>query len=260
MELTIIKKEDNKLIFTLDKINPTIANTIRRATMFETPCLAIDTVTFKKNDSALYDEILAHRLGFVPIKTDLKSFNTKDTCKCKGEGCALCELKFTLKAQGPSVIYASELKSKDPKCIPVYPEMPIVNLLPNKKLELEATATFDIGKNHTKFSPCLTYYRTYPKINLNNYNDQAAFDVCPKKVFKFDKKLEIANLENCDLCNSCVEISNNKIEIIPSREKFIFFLESWGQLTPKEILTKSMSILNDKLDEFQKKFKKAKSV
>ena len=258
MELQIIKKEDTKLIFTLDKINPTIANTIRRATMFETSCLAIETVTFKKNDSALYAEILAHRLGFIPIKTDLKSFNIKDQCKCNNKGCALCELKFTLKATGPSTVYASELKSKDPKCIPVYPEMPIVKLLDNQSLELEAIAILDIGKKHTKFSPCLTYYREYPTIKLNNYNEKAAFDVCPKNVFKFDNKLEIANLENCDVCMACVDVSQGKIEVTSSKEKFIFFLESWGQLTPKEILVKSMSMLNEKLDEFQKKLKKAK--
>jgi DNA-directed RNA polymerase subunit D len=258
MELKVIKKEDNKLIFILDKINPTIANTIRRATMFETPCLAIDVVTFEKNESALYDEILAHRMGLIPIKTDLKSFNIKDQCKCSGKGCALCELKFTLKVKGPCTVYASDLKSKDPKCIPVYPEMPIVKLLANQSLELEAIAVLDVGRKHTKFNPCLTYYRQYPSIKLNNYNERAAFEVCPKNVFSFDNKLEIKNIENCDSCKACVDVSSEKISITSSREKFIFFLESWGQLTPKEILTRSMVMLNEKIDDFEKKFKKLK--
>ncbi len=58
----------------------------------EVPTMAIEDVEFRKNNSILYDEIIAHRLGLVPLKTDLKSYNLPEKCKCKGEGCARFQL------------------------------------------------------------------------------------------------------------------------------------------------------------------------
>ena len=50
----------------------------------------------------------------------------------------------------------------------------------------------------------------------------------------------------------------NNVEVKNNEEKFVFYLESWGQLTCKEILLKTLEIFNDKLDEFESKLKKAK--
>jgi len=77
MEISILDKKDNELIFMIKGINNAIANTIRRTIISDVPTLAVDEINFVKNQGPLYDEILAHRIGLIPIKTDLKAYSLK---------------------------------------------------------------------------------------------------------------------------------------------------------------------------------------
>ena len=82
MEVKVLSKdkEKGKISFILKDTNVFVANTLRRLIIEEVPTLAIEDVDFKENSSALYDEIVAHRLGLIPIKTDLKSYNLPEEC------------------------------------------------------------------------------------------------------------------------------------------------------------------------------------
>jgi DNA-directed RNA polymerase subunit D len=200
MDVKLIEYQEkkNKLIFSVSGVETAYANTIRRIMGFEVPVMAVEDVEFRKNNSILYDEVLAHRIGLIPLSTDLKSYDLPTECKCKGTGCASCTVKLTLKAQGPGNIYASELKSKDPAIKPLYPKMPIVKLLEGQELELEATAILGLGKVHSKWCPGLIFYKMPD----------------------------------------------------PDKNEFIFTIESWGQLSPKEIVTKAIEIYNNELSQF----------
>lgn len=259
MKIKTLPKSDTELCFILSGINHIYANTLRRIMLVEVPTLAIEEVTFIKNDSALYDEIIAHRLGLLPLVSDLKTYEPKETCSCKGKGCVKCTLTFSLKAKGPCTVYASDLESTDKKVKPAFPETPITKLLQGQKLELEATAICGIGRDHIKFSPGLTYYRAYPIIELKGCKNKEIANICPKKVFEFKDKLTIKNLEGCDLCMACVEAcKDNSIKVTPSETDFIFFIESFGQLKPKTIFETAVKTLDTKLDEFEKKLKSPK--
>jgi DNA-directed RNA polymerase subunit D len=61
-----IQKSKDKIIFKTD-MNIPLANAIRRSAN-EIPILAINEVDIYKNDSVLYDEFLAHRIGLIPLK------------------------------------------------------------------------------------------------------------------------------------------------------------------------------------------------
>lgn len=136
-------------------------NTLRRLVMGEVPVMAIELVEITKNDSILYDEIIAHRLGLVPLVTDIDSYKlVSDEEIEKQEYLAQSSVKLTLKAKGPCVVYAKDLSSKDPKVKPVYPEMPIVKLLDGQEIELEATAVLGKGKAHVKWSACHAHFAT----------------------------------------------------------------------------------------------------
>src|SRR3989344_3950598 len=142
MELTVLQtdKKSGKTKLQLRGANPSFANALRRAIMERVPTMAIEDVEFHKNSSILYDEFVAHRLGLLPLKTDLKSYNLKEKCKCNGEGCGRCTLKLTLNAKGPCTVYAKELHSDDPKVVPIHGETPIVKLHKGQEIELIATA------------------------------------------------------------------------------------------------------------------------
>jgi DNA-directed RNA polymerase subunit D len=200
MEIKLVENQEkkNRLVFSLKGADTAYANTLRRIMGFEVPVMAIEDVEFRKNTSILYDEMIAHRLGLIPLSTDLKSYNMMSECKCKGAGCASCTVKLILKVQGPCTVYASDIKSKDPEIKPLYGKMPIVKLLEGQELEFEATAVLGQGKEHSKWATGLVYYKM-PNVDSDEY---------------------------------------------------IFTVESWGQLTPKEIVVNAINIYNKELEQF----------
>ena len=257
MNLKLLNKKENKITFLVKGITASLANAVRRSIMEEVPVMAIEEVTFVKNTSALYDEIIAHRLGLTPLSTDLKGYNLIQDCKCKGKGCMRCQLKFVLEAKGPCVVYAENLKSKDSKIRPVYPKMPIVKLLKGQTLQIEAIAQLGKGKEHAKFSPALVYYRAVADIKASNasHSLEEIAKICPKNVFKVEnKKLKVVDELACDLCLACVEKDKN-IQVQDKKDEFIFTIESWGQLDAKKIVDEGISQFNSKLKELVKKVK-----
>lgn len=261
MEISALEKdkEKGKLSFLVKGINATIANTIRRMIIEEVPTMAIEEVEFRENSSALYNEIIAHRLGLMPLSTDLKSYNLPSECKCKGKGCARCQLKMTFKTKASGMVYASDIKTRDAKIKPVYPKMPIVKLLKGQKLEFEAIAVLGQGKEHAKWSPGLVYYKTDPTIEISSKaaGCEKAAKACPVNVYDFkDGKLSVnnKNLVKCHLCRACVEACDG-IKVIGSKTDFIFSIESWGQLDPRDIVKEATDRLMKKCDEFTKALK-----
>lgn len=263
MKLKLISQSKEKLSFLLEGVDVGFANALRRCAVEEVPVMAIEDVEFRKNFSALYDEVMAHRLGLLVLSTDLKSYNLPENCKCKGEGCQSCQLKLTLKANAKKdeYVHASEIKSKDPKVKPFHPNTLIVKLLKGQKLELEATAVLGKGKQHAKWSPGLIYYKYKPVIEIikNPKDPEAIAKICPQNVFKVkNKKLEINkdNLLNCHLCEACEEASKGAVKLKENQQDFVFYVESWGQLKPKEIMKQAAVEFSKKLDDFEKEITK----
>ena len=73
--LEIINKDSQKISVKLKGVPLQYANALRRVCLNGVPVFAIDTVDIIENSSVLPDEGLAHRLGLIPIKTDLTRFN-----------------------------------------------------------------------------------------------------------------------------------------------------------------------------------------
>lgn len=267
MEIKTISydKKKGKLVFLLKGANPVIANSLRRSMIAEVPTMAIEDVELRKNSSILYDEIIAHRLGLIPLTTDLKTYNLREECKCEGKGCARCQVELTLSAKGPATVYASDIKTKDPKVKPVYPKMPIVKLIKGQELEFEAYAVLGKGKDHMKWAPALAFYRYLPKVEIvkqpGSEECNKCAELCPKKLFEVsgDKlKLRKGYENECDLCAACAEAYPEFIKLGESDKEFIFTIESWGQLSPKEILKQSVDMIDKKLDELESEIKQIK--
>ncbi len=257
IELLKKNKKTGKVIFQMKNINPVIANTLRRQIVEAVPTMAIEDVELVKNSSALYDEMIAHRLGLVPLKTDLKSYNLKEECKCDGEGCAKCTLKLTLKAKGPCTVYSGDLKSQDPKVKPTEAKLPIVKLLKGQELELLAIAQLGIGKNHVKHTPGLAWYEYKPKIvEINDkHPDLEKFkSKYPPQIFK-NGKIDKKVIEDEDLYEACEGVNDKIIKIEKDESIIIFSIEPWGQLTPAEMLAKAAEKFKEKLTEFADKIK-----
>ncbi|MCK4320478.1 DNA-directed RNA polymerase subunit alpha, partial [Candidatus Bathyarchaeota archaeon] len=90
MKIQIIEKTDFTMRLTIQGVETSFANTLRRIMLSEVPTMAIADAVIIENSSVLPDEILVHRLGFIPLKTDLDSYNLPEECPCKSEfGCNL---------------------------------------------------------------------------------------------------------------------------------------------------------------------------
>jgi len=177
-----IKEKGDKITFTLK--GPTeLANAIRRTAMAEIPTMAIDEVDIYENTSSMFDEFIAHRLGLIPLTTDLKTYDINS--KSENKKTTL----LTLEAQGPGTVYSKELKPKDDKVKPAYDTIPIIELAEGQTLRLDAKAKLGRGKEHAKFQSCLCYYKEKKpdeeyQITIESYGNHA-----PKTILK--KAIEI---------------------------------------------------------------------
>lgn len=79
--VVIVRYEENELEFDLIGIHPFLANTFRRLMLSDVPTMAIDKVHILNNTSIIQDEVLAHRLGLIPLKVDPRLFEMKSDRK-----------------------------------------------------------------------------------------------------------------------------------------------------------------------------------
>jgi len=215
MKLQEIYSDENELHVIVEDVGEAFMNLVRRNCAFGIRTFAIEDVTFIQNNSALYDEILAHRLGLLPIKVNKDIFNLKKP-----------EVHFSLKVEGPKVVRSEDLVTKGKGVEILNPHTPIVVLSKDQKLELTATATIGTGAGHTKWSAGNVYYFRYPSAAKG----KESLDELRKMV---DAEV-IGKLKN-------------------QPNKFILVIESWGQLTPKEMLTSAFEEAEASLKEVKLK-------
>ena len=144
MEIEIKNRDDNLMVFTVEGVDVSMVNALRRICMVEVPTLAIETVEILKNDARIFDEALAHRLGLVPLTTDLESMILAEDCDWEGH-CPRCSVSLILEGKGPKTLYSGDLKSQDTNLKPVLDTIPLVKLKEGEEVELEAIAQLGLG-------------------------------------------------------------------------------------------------------------------
>lgn len=260
MNIRIISRDENSLKFMLEETGVAFANALRRIILAEVPTMCIEEVIIIENTSPLFDEILAHRLGLIPLKTDLENYTLPEECGCEGAGCAQCQLTFTLEREAEEegvIVYSGELKSQDPLVVPVSDKIPIVRLARGQRIVLEAYASLGRGKDHAKYQPVSTCaYKYKPIVQLEGDKCEACGDcveICPKGVLDLkNKSIMIKDVLNCSLCKACEEECKfDAIHVGSDDTSFIFNIESTGALPPEEIVKKATGIFVKKVNELQ---------
>ena len=266
MEIEVRSQNDDEMIFIVRDAEVPFINAIRRVAMVNVPKIAIEDVNIIVNDSAMFNEVLAHRLGLTPLVSDLDAL----------EGLSLPEdddweefsngIMFYLKEEGPKVVYSKDLKSSDSRIKPVYDTIPLVKLKDGEKLDIQAVAKVGYGKEHAKWIPTtVCAYKQYPEITFNDdvEIDYDCAQACPRGILKSDKRSKkikiveehenspLIGVEECAMCKSCVRASDNGYINVGFRPNdFIFRIETDGAMPPKEVLLKACDVLGEKADKF----------
>lgn len=233
--MKIIKNIPEKIEMILSE-DISLANAIRRS-VEEIPILAIDSVDIYSNDSALYDEIIAHRLGLIPLKNQILR-----------EG-SILDLKLKAGKEDREEVLSGELGNEV-----VYKDMPIVLLENSQRLELVAHAKVGKGKDHSRFSPGMIYYKHLAEIKISGasekQNDLA--EIYPE-VFEFDGKLKVKDATKADFDGE--DLKDYPGITVNFDNRLIFFVESWGQIDAASIFTESCKILKENLLKVAKTIK-----
>ena len=231
--MDVIQETNEKLIVRMEANEP-LFNAIRRS-IPEIKVLAIDEVEMFKNDSALYDEVLAHRIGLVPFKTT-KDMNDKT------------KIELKLVKKGPCTVYSGDFEG-DAEL--VHDKIPLTILGEEHKLELVATETLGKGLEHAKYIPGLCYYRhilevsSAPKIDAIVEKSKGAIKAV-KKGSKWLCDLEGAEIEDIRTIDKAAVADSNEM---------LFIIESYGNMSAKDILLKAIKALEENLDAFEKEIK-----
>ncbi|MBU1120712.1 MAG: DNA-directed RNA polymerase subunit D [archaeon] len=247
MDIKVLEKKENSAKFLIKGVNTAFMNALRRTMANSIPVLAIENVNIYENSSVMFDEMLAHRLGLIPIKTETKKYG-------KGE-----KVNLVLEKEGPGMIYSRDLKGSVGVEV-VDKRVPIVKLGKNQKIKLEMEAVIGTGKEHTKWSPALVSYNELPSIdNLKECNlCKKCVEACSKNILEVKaKKIILKDPTKCDLCGACKdECKEGNLELSYSKDTFIMRIESTGGLEVKEIIEQAVNTLEEKTAEFKKELNK----
>jgi len=235
--MEMIEKTDGEMVF-VRGMDVSLANAIRRS-VGEIPILAIDECDIYKNDSALYDEIISHRLGLVSLKNQ------------KMKAGQSVEMKMKAKGKGDVEMVMAGLLGDDV----VYPETPIVLLGDKQELELVARARAGKGNEHAKFMPGVIFYKHLPKIKISSEgegHDELA-ELHPKVFEMFGNKLRVKSASACDL--DADDLKSYPGISIGFGDELVFMVESWGQIGVKDVFIEACKALKGNLSEVSKSLK-----
>ncbi|KAK1171702.1 DNA-directed RNA polymerases I and III subunit RPAC1 isoform X1 [Acipenser oxyrinchus oxyrinchus] len=276
------------LEFDMVGIDAAIANAFRRILLAEVPTMAVEKVFIYNNTSIVQDEILAHRLGLIPIKADPRLFEYRSAGDEEGTEIDTIQFQLNIKCSrnpratkdstDPSELYLNHMVyTKHMKWIPignqadlfseadicpVHDDILIAKLRPGQELDIIMHCVKGIGQDHAKFSPVATAsYRLLPEISLMQAVEG---DLAEKLKRCFSKGvIEIENVDGrkfakvvnsrLDTCSREVlryEELKNKVKLARVRDHFIFSVESTGILPPDVLVSEAIKVLMAKCRRF----------
>ena len=158
-------------------VSTEFVNVLRRYCMNHIPILAPDYVDFLKNETAFFDEYLAHRIAMIPFKHNDNP-----------EG--VVHINVSNNSDENITIYSGDLKGDYEV---VYDNIPLLVLTPGDEISFEVYFKIGEGSEHTKFKPC--YAKFYEKdgciyLEIEPYGQLTSKEIFEKCFERIDQDLK----------------------------------------------------------------------
>lgn len=255
IKLDIHSIDDRSCEFTVEGVHPYFVNALRRVLLAEVPKLAIDEVTFYDNTSALFDEMVAHRISLLPVPTDPATLNLAG--QTDDEGNPSYVVRYTLTKEGPGTVYSGDLECEDPAFAIADPKIPIVRLLEGQRLILEATAVLGTGTEHAKWQVCHAVgYKYHPTATVDNKRitpemAEAVVASVPVGILGNDNgKLVVLDPLGVNRADDAEKITKGAFRVEYDDRKFVFRFETDGSLKAEDALMKAVELLKERFKAF----------
>ena len=260
MKVTVLSVNEETIRFSVDGVDNAFANALRRTMISEVPTMAIEDLFYYDNTSVVPDEVLAHRIGLVPLKTDLDHYRLPAECDCKADlGCPKCRVTLSLSVKAEDdirTVYSGDLQPVDPAITPVNPYIPLAKLAPGQSISLEAYAQLGKGHHHTKWSPvAMAIYQNAAEIKTDAATAAKCAEESPKGVVLAKKDtVKVVDIQAFNRSPTCASLlKEGSLKNHMKMDEFIFTVESTGALRPEQIVSEAVKILNTKLEELKHK-------
>lgn len=237
-DVEFIDKDDRDARFVVRGATPAFANGVRRAMLADVPTLSIDTVRFVENSSVMFDEVLALRLGLVPLTTP-EDFNPEHS------------VTLALDVEGPGTAYSGDIVCEDPEVEPADTNIPIIELKEDQRLEFEAEAVLGKGRNHAKHQGGVAVgYRHLQTVEV--VGDAPEFDEDEPNILRgvIEEDGDLVPAEEFD--NDLTQrYPGKEVEVHDVPEAFVFHVESDGSMTVDELVLRGIESLSMRADELE---------
>jgi DNA-directed RNA polymerase subunit D len=238
-EVEFVERAERAARFVVRPITPAFANGIRRAMIADIPTFSIDTVRFIENSSVMFDEQIGLRLGLVPLSTPPGEFEIGD------------EVTLSLDVQGPDTAYSGDIVTSDPMVEPADENIPIIDLKESQRLEFEADAVLDTGRNHAKHQGGVAVgYRHLQRVEV--VGDKSEFEEDEphilRGVIEDDGELVATETFDHDLTN---RYPGKELEVVDVPDAFVFDVETDGSFSVDELVEQAVGSIQSRATELK---------
>jgi len=236
-EVEFIERGDREATFLVRGVTPAFANGVRRAMLADVPTLSIDEVRVVENSSVMFDEQIGLRLGLVPLTTPRGEFSEGET------------VTLALDVEGPGTAYSGDLVSSDDLVSPAEENVPIIDLKEGQRLEIEADAVMDTGKEHAKHQGGVAVgYRHLQRVEVVGDNEEFEQDDprIVRGVIEAEGELVPAESFGNDLTN---RYEGKEVEVHDVPNAFVFDVETDGSMSVDDLVLAAVDSIGDRADE-----------